>query len=268
MGAQNSKTEVLKEVLNNVSIDVINRNSSNATGYIDQKNELEIIGNSGGNISGINQINSSIINVSAISESVANGDLQSDLIANITERISQEAPAIGYSANKTEVKSVVSNVINSNITNESIQNITSTIMQSNQIKIIANTGTDIRYIIQANEAELILELINTTNSEIISKLQTTGALEGDLTQTTKSFLDFGLAIGFIFAGLGFLFLVGGKQVTTVATNPAFLIALVVIIIIILIAIASSGDDSKDDDSDDDSNFTSNFFGGYLSQLYY
>lgn len=258
MGGQNSKTDVLKEVLNNVSINVFNRNSSSATGYIDQSNRAEIIGNTGGNISGIEQVNSSIINVSAVSDAVSKGDLQSDLTAAITESISQEAPAIGYSANQTNVHSIVKSVIDSKITNESIQNISATVLQSNEIKILANNGTDISAYKQVNEAKLIIELISTTNSEIIAELKTSGTLVGDLTQTTQSFMDFGFALGMIFIGLSVLFMVGGAQVATVATNPFFLLALIGLVI--YFDRNSSEEKSSEEEKEEKTN-TSTFFGG-------
>ena len=191
MGAQQSKTDVLKEVLNEVSIDVMNRNSNTASGYINQTNELIISGNTDTTIKGFSQVNSAVINISSITSAAATGDLQSDLTASITESISQEAPAIGYSANETSVSSIVSNAVNSNITVENLQEINATVEQSNVIKILAEQGLDATSVSQKNEANLILEMVNEMNANIIASLQTEGAIVGDLTQTTQSLFEFG-----------------------------------------------------------------------------
>ena len=191
MGAQQSKTDVLKEVLNEVSIDVMNRNSNAASGYINQTNELIIRGNTDTTIKGFSQVNSAVINISSITSAAATGDLQSDLTASITESISQEAPAIGYSANETSVSSIVSNAVNSNITVENLQEINATVEQSNVIKILAEQGLDATSVSQKNEANLILEMVNEMNANIIASLQTEGAIVGDLTQTTQSLFEFG-----------------------------------------------------------------------------
>lgn len=243
MGGQNSKTDVLKQVLNEVSVNVLNRNSSSATGFIEQKNELLLTGNQGGKIKGFSQANSAQINISAISSSAASGNLQSDLTASLSEAINQEAASIGYTANKTRVRSVVKNVIDSNITVENLQNIQATVSQSNTIKILAESGFDYSDVTQKNEATAILELINTNNAEIIAALQTEGAVTGDLSQTTAPLIGFG-AIVFVLLGIAALFLFGkpllkkmsvGRMVSGGSSNVLFhsVISIVLIIAIIM-----------------------------------
>jgi hypothetical protein len=230
MGGQQSKTEVLKEVLNKVAIDVINKKAIATNAYINQKNQIRIVGTSG-NISGIKQVNSAVLNVSVMSESITNAELQSDLSAAITEAISQEAPAIGYSANQTKVKSIVENEINSSIRTETLQEIHLSIDQENLLEVVQGTNLELIDLVQNNEATLIMELIDATNSNIISRLTNEAVLEGDLDQTTQSLFSFGSIIGIILVGIAFLLYTGGERVTALATNPVVMGSIVGLIIL-------------------------------------
>jgi hypothetical protein len=184
MGASKSKATVLNEVMNSASIDVLNRNSNAATGVINQSNSFALVGDTGGQYSNISQLNVSRVNVASLQTAVQSGSLQSDLSATMTNAIKQQAAALGYSANESEVKSVVSSTISSKITNESFQSIKAEVAQSNVIQLVGNSKTVLQSLVQKNEAELIMKLVSDTNSSIIAKLQTTGAISTDLSQST------------------------------------------------------------------------------------
>jgi hypothetical protein len=170
--------------MNSASIDVLNRNSNAATGVITQENILESVDVKNGNYSNISQINTAKINVAGLQTAVQNGTLQSDLSATLANAIKQQAAALGYSANDSKLQNVVSSTINSKITNESFQSIKAEVSQRNIIRKIASYNISVTSIVQKNEAELIMKLVSDTNSSIVAKLQTTGTISTDLSQST------------------------------------------------------------------------------------
>lgn len=237
MGGSQSKADVLKEILNKVSIDILNKNSSATIGLIDQKNTLTLVSNVDTKISGIDQINSSVINVFSIQNSVATGALQSDLTAAISETLRQEAASIGYTQSNVNINSKVSSIINSKISNESISEIRSTVEQSNDIKILVNSGADISSVVQKNEAQMIVKMINDMNSSVMASLQTSGDIKGDLTQKVNPIIsNFGMALIFIviMAAAAYYFKDMSSIVLSNITKPAPMLLIGGIIIALLI----------------------------------
>ena len=223
MGASQTKSEVLNQVMNTASIDVLNRNSNAAGGLITQSNTFTMAGEKDGNYSNISQINSAKVNVTALQSSVQSGSLQSDLAATMANTIKQNADSIGYASNDSKVSTIVSSTINSKITNESIQSIKAEVSQSNVIQLLGNNRSALAKLTQKNEAELIMKLVNDTNSSIITNLKTSGAISNDIDQFAgTSFSTFaGIAILFVLAMAGvWLFKSSFDNIVTQVTKPA------------------------------------------------
>ena len=239
MGGGQSKAEVLTQIMNKVSINVLNKNSNSSVSVIDQSNTFTLVGDKGGKYSQINQINSAKINVNSLLKAVSTGQLQSDLMAELKNTIKQEAPAIGYSTNDVKVSNVISNSVKVNITNETLQKIKNDVKQNNAMLLVGNTDSVVELYNQKNEAELIVKMISDTNSDIVSKLQTTGAISTDLSQSTASLLpDFGGTALIFIAILGFalFFIFGGSfgVIKDILLNPIFLLASVFLILLFII----------------------------------
>ncbi len=188
MGASQTKSDVLQQVLNQTSVNVMTKNSTGASGLVDSINDLTIAGNKNVSISGIAQINTAKINVTALQASVQQGILKSDLEAALASAIKQEGASLGYSASEAKVQTIVENRVNANITVENLQHIKNAVKQNNTIKILANEGVDTNSLVQKNEAELILKMISNMTSNILNDLKTTGTITADLSQTTASFM--------------------------------------------------------------------------------
>lgn len=223
MGASQTKAEVLNEVMNTASIDVLTRNSNSASGNILQSNTFTLAGDVGGKYSNIEQINTAKINVTGLMTAVQNGSLQSDLAATMSNTIKQQASAIGYASTDSKVSTIVSSTINSRITTEAMQTIQATVSQSNVIQLLGNNNSAVTALKQKNEAELILKLVSDTNSSIIASMQTSGAISNDLDQFAGT--SFGMLAGMavLFAlFIVFIWLFKGSfdNIVTQGTKPA------------------------------------------------
>ncbi len=240
MGASQTKSEVLHQVLNKTSIEVMNKNSTVSSSVIDNTNEFSFIGNKNTSVSGITQINAAKINVAALQASMQSGTLISDLSAALSAAIEQEGTALGYSSSNAKVKSVVENNVKVSMTNSNLIEIRNSVKGSNIVKIMANENVDVTEVVQKNESELIAKLVSDMNSTIVSQLQTSGAVQTDLSQTTASLLSgytvIILVVLAVLAG-GVYFLKDGYTKTLEnITKPAPMILIGCAIVLILIVV--------------------------------
>ncbi len=230
MGSSESKADVLKKVMNNVSVEVMNRTSTSAASSIVQKNKAVFMDQTGVTIRGFEQLNAAKMNVQGLQSAANSGELQSQLTAKISEKVEQEAAALGLSSNSAKIRSVVENNINTKITNETLMKIANDIDQSNEVLFMKNMNIDVVGFKQQNEAESIAKLVNDTNSTIVSQLQATSALEGDMSQKVKGLLPEigGLVILFLIVIIVAVYMLKDTYKTTVENLskpvPAALIA--------------------------------------------
>lgn len=238
MGGNASKQQIINEMLNQVSIEVLTRNSSNASASSDQENTVVISNVKGSTIEGVTQINTSKINVAALQKSVQEGKLQSDLVSTLTNKVMQEAPALGI-ANKTEqeVKNIVKNEINAKMNTENLQSIATNVKQKNTAVITAISDDSIvKPILQKNEAELIMTLANDANNKIATALTNTADVTTDATQKSADlFGGFGMIILVIVAvlGGGLLFMQGTMNKILQPKNLMIIGGAVVLILLVL-----------------------------------
>lgn len=268
MGVTQSSAEVLNKTINSVSLKVMSKNSTSSTGTIIQSNDLSISGNTGGSISDIEQINSSLINVSALLGSVSTGDLQSKMIAELISSISQEGAALGYTNQDSKIENIVQNSVSNHITVDNLMVIKNNVESSNTLQILANTDLDVKSIIQKNEANLIAELISKMSSDITSKMETENIIKPSVVQSVSSFLDqYGYFVIIIAVGvLAFLFFTRdiSKSAMENFTKPApmILIGAVLLVVFVKSFISSdSSDTTNDTQTPQASGFRSYFHGG-------
>lgn len=192
MGQNQSSSTITNSSLNAISATVMNSNSTAASATSTSSNDLTIAGNTGGKISNINQSNAATINVSALIKAVTSNQLQADLISKISDTVTQTQPLIQFNSKMTQdVKNIVENRINTAITVENMQSISNTVANSNSMKILANTDTDISFLTQRNESTMITSLMSDTNSKIIADLKSNGLIKNDTEQSTASILGGG-----------------------------------------------------------------------------
>jgi hypothetical protein len=228
MGANVSTQNVLNKTMNNVSLSVLNENSTNIASSSDQSNDLTIAGNTGGQtdangnpisntITGISQVNSSKINVTALAQSVANNTLQADLVSKLSTTLQQAIPTMATNDNTSQtIKNIVSTDINQNITTKNMTNIAENIKQSNTLKILANSGVDVTQVAQNNEATAIISMINDTNNQILNDIKAQTGIDASTAQTSSSPLDFGIGGSFtiIFIVIIIIIIGGGYYLST------------------------------------------------------
>jgi hypothetical protein len=201
MGGSASKTETLTSVMNKTAIEVMIKNSSEVSTSSVQENKIVMANISGSKISGIKQINSAKINTKALSSSTSDGKLQSEMAAALTETIKQESPAIGFSSDKIISKSEIENIVNSELNMESLNKITSSVEQNNEVLYTGIDTSTIKNIQQKNEAKQIAELVNKMNNKIVAKLTNKSTIDKRITQTSKDLFSFGNIIFVIIMGL-------------------------------------------------------------------
>ncbi len=238
MGASESKAQILTKVLNEASIEVMNKNSTSTSSAIDQSNTLAITGTKDSTISGITQTSEAKISVSSLSNSVANGKLQSDLIAELKNKLTQQGAALGYSAADTTIDNIVRNAVNAKITNEQFTQIRNKIAQKNAIIIQDTENSTINSILQSNEAKSIISLVNDMNGSIISEMQSRGIIENEAKQDIAQLFTFsgGIIILLIAVALGvalYFFKDVYKSTMENITKPAPMAAIVVIVLALL-----------------------------------
>jgi membrane-associated HD superfamily phosphohydrolase len=221
MGGNQSKQTINNEVLNDVMMNVMTKNSTGITGSVDQSNTYAVSGVKNTTIGSVTQSNSSKINVSALMQSVASNTLQAELTASVSDKIKQETPVAAIGNNTTQaIDTIVENAIKSNITTENMQTIAATVKQKNSIVLADLDNVTQNSITQKNEATLILELVNTTSSEIITGLKTNTDIKVEAEQKPAALLpDFGSMYIILFIILIVIF--GGGMYYLSSTGLAF-----------------------------------------------
>lgn len=184
MGAAKTKANALREVLNEVVINVMNKHGTSMDSSAVQENTIKIIGDDL-KVLGIKQENLFVGDFVNISKSAASGKLQSELSAKISDAISQSASTIGYSSSEVNTKNIVSNNVQNNITNETITRLSSTVEQKNAAEI-RGTSIDVKKISQRNKATVMLKFVSDMNASIIQNLVTKGAIKGDISQKVSN----------------------------------------------------------------------------------
>jgi hypothetical protein len=242
MGGNTSKQKIINEMLNQVSVEVMTRNSSSASASSDQENKLVISNVKGSTISGITQISTSKINVTALQKSVSEGKLQSDLVASLTNKVMQEAPQLGIATkSEQEVRNIVKNNIDAKINNENLQNIAANVKQRNSA-VITNVEDNalVTGILQKNEAEAILTLTNDANNKIATELTTDAEVKNDVTQKSADlFGGFGaiLIVIAVVIGGGFLFMQGTMNKVLQPKNLMLIGGAVVVILLLMMVMS-------------------------------
>lgn len=218
MGGNVSSQKILNETISNTILNSMIENSTTIAVSSDQSNKLTISGNKStakdvfGNvikssISNIAQNNSTKINVSALSNAASNGSLQADMMSKLDTALKQQVPALQVNTKLSQdVKNIVKNNIDVNISVKNLQNIAAHVSQSNDIKILVNENIDVTDLSQKNEATLIAELVNKTASDMAAQITTKTEASSGVTSEVQSILpDFGM----IFIVIIILIICGG-----------------------------------------------------------
>ncbi len=170
MGATQSKSEQVTELINRVTTNVLSDISTSAKGAVQQSNQMTISGISGSTISGISQSNEANIQISAVQQSAQTGQLQSQLSAAISQALSQNANTIGYANLNTSVTNKVNSVINSNISAKSVSDAFVGVTQSNALLISDVKNSTVSSISQTNIGKAIASLMSSSVTDIIAAL--------------------------------------------------------------------------------------------------
>lgn len=184
MGVAQSKADILNQVLNEASIQVMNKISNSAQSSNYQENSTILGGKTTITNSDLSQSNVSTFDVTAITASVASGNLQSELAAAITQAIAQQASPLGYAANEANVKNIVQNKINVAVTNNTVSTALTSSVQKNITQSLADSEIDIinSNLSKSNKSDAVIKLISNMNSDIIIQMTNSGVIKDDLSQ--------------------------------------------------------------------------------------
>jgi hypothetical protein len=266
MGASQSVADVMTQTINSTFVDVLNKSSTNVSGNIRQSNVIDASGATGSVISGNIQDNTASINMEAVAQSAASGNLQSELTSAIQNKLSQEQDALGISQQMTDVNTIVENEVKAQITNEAISDLKTEIDQTNEILLKQSIGVQLVNNIQKNKAEAIMKLANSLSSAIVEQVKTSATVENDVTQkTTNPLSDFisGLTgsmrmmmvvvlVGFIgFLAFGGKIMGASTGMAKAALNPAVLAIAggVLLVIVLMVFVMDKKGSSSDSPSD-------------------
>ena len=205
MGMNESKTKTRTEVLNSVSVDSISKISGTMSSSSDQTSSLIIDGISGGSkIKGVTQSNASKINMDALMTQSASANLKADLKSKLEEAVKTNQNALGYSVSTVDVSGVVSNVVDINITNDSLSQLSADIKQKNTTMITnVSDSSEIGAVNQSNTSSAVIKFVSKMSNDVISKLKAAGATDVDsetdqtnpVTKAIDSFMDFIKTLG-------------------------------------------------------------------------
>jgi hypothetical protein len=189
MGAQQTKADILNEVMNEAANSVINKISSTAESNIDQINELNLSGKIKN--SSISQKNISDMNVSAMIKASADGKLNAELSNAIASAVQQKSNALGVANSEANIKSIIHNNIQNHITQESLSKALGISVQKNIINMKKGTEIEDSEISQENQAKAVTKLIQDANAEAILALKADNSTKASLEQTvTNPISDF------------------------------------------------------------------------------
>lgn len=204
MGVGNStEADIMKQSITNISLEVMNRMSSSSNLSSEQLNKLVFANLKNTTIDGVVQQNKLTANLSTVSRSALNGDLQRNIIASINEQLNQEMGNLQMgSQQKTKVNSLVENTVNTSITNENLTEIKVRAKQNNEVVFTNLDSVTATNILQGNEQDLVVQLISEMSSDIVDKIQSDSDIKGLVSQSNASFLELGLGIALIVLLIG------------------------------------------------------------------
>jgi hypothetical protein len=187
MGNSQSSQDITNTTLNSVAMSVMTKNSTNISASSNQSNTFNFSGNTGTNVNGFNQSNSSTINIQSLSSLAASGTLQADLSAALKNAVDQAIPALSINSDQSQkVNNAITNSVNTNITTENLNNLAAQVRQNNTANISGNSGGTLSGITQDNSADLVLGLVGQTTSTIMAAVKASGAIDNTATQKSSS----------------------------------------------------------------------------------
>jgi hypothetical protein len=164
--------EVTKK-LNQITTNVMAELSTSAKATIGQGNTFQLIGSTGIKLGDITQSNEAKIDVSAVSNAAANGDLQKKLIEEVNNQIKQEAKSQNsISINTTNMETDIKDIITQNITTKSVSEAFAGVSQSNLIEIVNSKDSSAGNITQTNVGQAIAKLTASSATKIAAALET------------------------------------------------------------------------------------------------
>lgn len=169
MGVSQSSVDIIKKIVNDVSVDVLAKNSSSASSSVNQTNDLTIV-TTGSTITGSTQSNVNKLDINIISKMVMTGDLQSQLTTAISDKLSQDQNVIGLGLSNTGISTIVNNSVNTSFNVANMSSVTAAINQKNTATIIITDSVITELIKQQNTNDSILKVVADMSTQIAQQL--------------------------------------------------------------------------------------------------
>jgi hypothetical protein len=210
MGGNKSVQDVLNDTLNSISMQVLVKNSTGVSASSIGSNDLIITGSTNVTVSGFNQINSSQINVQALTDSINSGALQADLLNKLSAAVQQIVPTLAVADDtQQKITNNIKNIINTNINMQNFTNIALQAKQENIASVTDSKNVSITNSTQNNEATLIASVVTTTNNQIVAAVKASSTEAADALQQPAPLLDLNLGGGTVIIIVIVAILLGG-----------------------------------------------------------
>ncbi len=177
MGANKSKTEQIKSIVNNATLDVLNQISNTSKTITSQSNTFDYSGNTGMFGFGFSQSNNVVLDLQVIQQSASSGILQANLDAKIKDALEQSASSIGYSKTDASTNTKITNSIKATITAQALNDLMTEAKNSNTITVRGNTFGALADVSQTNMANLASKLTAGVTNDIVAALEARTASE-------------------------------------------------------------------------------------------
>jgi hypothetical protein len=186
MGASESKSSKVTDIVNQTTTEVMANISTSAQSSTKQSNKLTISNIHNSTLSDITQLNESKIVVTAVAEASQSGELQSKLSAALADSLTQNSNAIGYSSSDINIDTAIKNIVSNRITTNSVNEAFSGISQENALDIVNINNSKISRISQTNIGEAIATLMSATSTDIVAALGIEAESKTEAEQTTTN----------------------------------------------------------------------------------
>lgn len=195
MGAKNSTSNQLNETINKTATESISKIATESSGNSYQKMKLDLVAQGKDSvIDGVTLLQKSEVSISSLTKSAQSGNLQSTMLNDIMNSISEETstfPALGSAQSKSKVKNIIKNEINNKFSVESISKMNLSINQQMDASIVAIGGAAVKNILMSQTAKAIAKQVNELSSSIVSKLESENLLKNEISKKETGLFDFG-----------------------------------------------------------------------------
>lgn len=205
MGANVSVTDQLNKTINDVTTNVLAKNTAKTSALTEQEQTL-VIDSIKGRVSGITQQQIGTISLTSLMNTQQNAQIQEKLNTAINIALEKKAITLGISVEKTNIKNIVENHIKTTFKTENIQKMNAAIEQKQKL-IISNVDDVgvVETIKQTQTVDVVLKQISDMSSNMAKDLVASTKSEVKSSMSMVPFIVLGVT-GVVVAVIGLVYL--------------------------------------------------------------